>query len=135
MICTCRAATGIQPPATAQTTESETGARERDTAARGQTVPLKDDISPWSWIDRLCNRSSDGAHTGGEKRKIRMWAIEQKRNLDVGKNKQKKTKQEFGTFRESCRDSNGGRGGGGPRDGESALKVKLDSLRVVMGAG
>lgn len=47
----------------------------------------------------------------------------------------KKKKGKFGTFRENSRDSDGGRGGGGPRDGESALKVKLDSLRVVMGAG
>lgn len=46
-----------------------------------------------------------------------------------------KKKRKFGTFRENSRDSDGGRGGGGPRDGESALKVKLDSLRVVMGAG
>lgn len=44
-------------------------------------------------------------------------------------------KRKFGTFRENSGDSNGGRGGGGPRDDESALKVKLDSLWVVMGEG
>lgn len=35
----------------------------------------------------------------------------------------------------TARDSDGGRGGGGLRDDESALKVKLDSLGVVMGEG
>lgn len=60
-----------------------------------------------------------------------MWAIEQKGNLYVEGGKKRK----FETFRENSGDSNGGRAGGGPRDGESALKVKLDSLRVVMGAG
>lgn len=69
--------------------------------------------------------------------------VEKKKNQNVGYGAEMKyiyiyinmKKRKFGTFRENSGDSNGGRGGGGPRDDESALKVKLDSLWVVMGEG
>lgn len=79
----------------------------------------------------MCNRSSDGAHTGGEKEKSEcgLWS---RNEIYIYINMKKR---KFGTFRENSGDSNGGRGGGGPRDDESALKVKLDSLWVVMGEG
>lgn len=60
-----------------------------------------------------------------------MWATER------GKNTIKKWK--FAVLnRENRRDGDGGRegeNGGGWRDTESLVKVKLDSLRVVMEAG